>query len=276
MADIFDFYDYHKYLRRYYEERKAIDPNFSYRYIQQKVGIDPGYLVKIFQGQKEISLKYVPALAKLLQLESRETEYLKLMVQFSRAKKNNDIKHYFEKMLEFLEFDKKRVDTDKYEFYQKWYYTAVREAIGIYPFKDDYTALGKLLNPQITAAQAKKAIELLERLEFIKRKPKDGTWEVTSRFISTGEEWTGIAVRTYQDETLKLAQRALQEIPKQERDISTVTMTLSPKGFSKARECLTKFRKELLDIAYSDIDVSRSYQVNLSLFPITTKEGGKK
>lgn len=276
MADIFDFYDYHKFLRRYYEERKAIDPNFSYRYIQQKVGIDPGYLVKIFQGQKEISLKYVPALAKLLQLESRETEYLKLMVQFSRAKKNNDIKHYFEKMLEFLEFDKKRVDTDKYEFYQKWYYTAVREAIGIHPFKDDYIALGKILNPQITAAQAKKAIELLERLEFIKRKPKDGTWEVTSRFISTGEEWTGIAVRAYQDETLKLAQRALQEIPKQERDISTVTMTLSPKGFSKARECLTKFRKELLDIAYSDIEVNRSYQVNLSLFPITVKEGGKK
>ena len=255
MANIFDFYDYHKYLRRYYEERKALDTNFSYRYIQQKVGIDPGYLVKIFQGQKEISLKYVPALAKLLQLDARGTEYLKLIINFSRSKRNSDIKFYFEKMLEFLEFDKKQIEVDKYEFYQKWYYTAVREAIGIHPFSNNYEELAKLINPQIKVSEAKKAIALLERLDFIKKRSKSKIYEVTSRFISTGEEWSSIAIRTYQDETLKLAQRALNETPKQERDISTLTLTLSAEGFAKAKESLSKFRKEMLEIAYGDIDV---------------------
>jgi len=268
MVKILDYYDYHKYLRRYYEERKALDSNFSYRYIQHHVGIDPGYLVKIFQGQKEISLKYIPKLAKLLQLSKREAQYFELMVQFSRAKKNHQIKSFFEKMLDFLEFDKKRVETDKYEFYQKWYYTAVREAIGIFRFKGDYTKLAKKIQPQIKPSEAKKSVELLMRLGFVK-KNRDGTYEVTSRFITTGEEWNSIAIRSYQEETLKLAQQALNNIPKNERDISTLTLSLSPMGFSKAKEVIKRCRKEMLEIAHGDIDVTRTFQVNFSMFPVT-------
>ena len=268
MVKILDYYDYHKYLRRYYEERKAVDSNFSYRYIQHHVGIDPGYLVKIFQSQKELSLKYIPRLAKLLQLNKRETQYFELMVNFSRAKKNNQIKYYFEKMLDFLEFDKKRVETDKYEFYQKWYYTAVREAIGIFRFTGDYTKLAKMIQPPIKPSEAKKSVELLLRLGFVK-KNRDATYEVTSRFITTGEEWNSIAIRSYQDETLKLAQNALNTIPKNERDISTLTLSLSPKGFAKVKESVKRCRSEMLEIAHGDIDVTRTYQVNFSLFPVT-------
>jgi uncharacterized protein (TIGR02147 family) len=56
----------------------------------------------------------------------------------------------------------------KYEFYTKWYYTAVLALIDFFPFSDDYKALGAKLSPPITETEAKKAITLLKKLEMIK------------------------------------------------------------------------------------------------------------
>jgi uncharacterized protein (TIGR02147 family) len=268
MINIFDFYDYQKYLRTYYEKKKEQDPNFSYRFIQLHVGIDPGYLLKIFQGKKELTDRYIPKFATLLKLNKREAEYFDMMVRFGRAKANSDIKHYFEKMLSYIELSTNRVDVDKYEFYQKWYYTAVRELIGVIRVTDDVEELARMVEPPIKPAEARKALELLLRLEFIK-KNDDGYYEATTRFLTTGDEWHSIAIRTFQRETLTLAQAALDRIPREERDISTVTMSLSNDGFEKVRGCLAKCRKELLAIAHADMDVTRSYHVNLSAFPIT-------
>jgi len=268
MINIFDYYDYQKYLRAFYEKKKSTDPNFSYRFIQQRVGIDPGYLLKVFQGKKDLTDRFVPKFLVLLKLSKRESEYFSLMVRFGRAKKNTDIKRHFEHMLSFVEFSSNKVDADKYEFYQKWYYTAVRELIGIIRFSDNYDELARMVEPAIRAPEAKKAIELLVRLGFI-QKNADGVYEVTARFITTGEEWRSIAIRTFQKEALGLAQGALDNVPKDERDISTLTMSLSADGFLKIRECLAKCRKEMLDIAHKDMNVTRSYHVNFSLFPIT-------
>jgi uncharacterized protein (TIGR02147 family) len=268
MVNIFDFYDYQKYLRAFYEKRKSADQNFSYRFIQQHVGIDPGYLLKVFQGKKELTDRFVPKFIALLKLGKRESEYFLLMLKFGRSKKNSEIKRYFEQMLAFVDLSSNKVDVDKYEFYQKWYYTAVRESVGIIHFKEDYEELGRMVDPPIRPAEAKKAIDLLARLDFI-RKNSEGFYEVTSRFISTGEEWRSIAIRTFQRETLGLAQEALDRFPKEERDISTVTVSLSADGLAKARECLARCRKEMMEIAHKDLDVSRSYHVNFSLFPIT-------
>src|SRR5208337_4518302 len=61
---IFDYLDYVKYLRDYYESRHKIDRWFSYRYIQSRTGIDPGYLFKVFQGKKTLPQKKIALLTK--------------------------------------------------------------------------------------------------------------------------------------------------------------------------------------------------------------------
>jgi uncharacterized protein (TIGR02147 family) len=268
MVNIFDYYDYQKYLRAYYEDKRAVDHNYSYRFIQKRVGIDPGYLLKVFQGKKDLTDRFIPAFISLQKLTKRESAYFQLMVQFGRSKSNADIKRYFEQMLAYVEFSSNKVDADKYEFYQKWYYTAIRELVGIIRLKDDYDALAHMLEPSIRPTEAKKAVQLLERLDFIK-KNSEGYYEATFRFITTGDDWRSIAIRAFQKEALALAQCAIDSVPKEERDMSTVTLSLSPDGFNNLRACLERCRKEMLDIAHKDVDVNRSYHVSLSLFPIT-------
>lgn len=270
VQNIYSYYDYHKYLNDFYTEKNTSLPHLSYRSIGQKVGIDHGLLIKIFQGKRHISSRSIPAFASLLGLSRRQSEYFKLLVLYGKAKTDTSIKHYFEKLLSFSGVEEHRVEADKYEFYQKWYYTAVREILHLHPFRNDYEWLANMAVPAITPAEARKAVHLLERLSFIKRNDA-GFFELTSRYITTGPQWRSIAVRSFQKEVMTLAMQAIDTVPREERDISTVTVTLDDAGFVQARGLIAALQKELVGISSACKKVNRAYQVNLQVFPISKK-----
>jgi uncharacterized protein (TIGR02147 family) len=273
MPNIFDYYDYHKYLLDYYNEKKNTDKFFSYRYMSQHLGIDAGYLVKVLQGQKNITVNSASAFAALLKLSKKETKYLELLILFSKAKSNAEITSYFEKMLPFTEMKHTRIESDKYEFYQKWYHSAIREIIGFSGYKGDHKALAEMVRPPIKPLAAKKSVELLMRLGLV-IKNEDGAYVLSTRFLTTGEEWRSIAIRRFQEETLDLARRALESIPREERDISTMTVSLSSEGFEEIRERCKQFRRMVFEIAEKEQRANGAYQLNLQLFPISKRAPG--
>ena len=264
---IFEYLDYVKYLRDYYEARHAVDRWFSYRYIQNKTGIDPGYLFKIFQGKKSLPQNKIASLVKVLDLSKREKEYFSLLVLYGKAKSNDDIRRYFERMLLFREVASKKLSVNEYEYYTQWYYAALRQILSISSFRGDYAALAKMTVPAITPAEAKKGVALLRKLGLVQKAP-DGTYQVVDRFLSTGEAWHSVAIHRFQQETIGLAYKALDTIAKEERDISTVTLTLSKDGFEEAVERIRQFRRDMLEIVNRHEDPTDVYHVNIQLIPI--------
>jgi uncharacterized protein (TIGR02147 family) len=276
LPDIFHYLDCVKYLRDYYEARHGADRWFSYRYIQNKTGIDPGYLYKVFQGAKPLPMKKVGMLAEVMGLNKRESEYFNVLVLYNKAKSNDEIRRCFEKMLSYREVSARKVETREYEYYTKWYYAAIRQILSYYPFRGDYAALAKMTIPEISAKQAKKAIGLLRSLGFVK-KVQDGVFQVTDRFLTTGEQWEKIAIRRFQQETIMLAHSALDTIDKAQRDISTVTVTLSDEGFKEAAERIRQFRQEMMELANRQEKPSRAYHINIQMIPVgrRRKEPGR-
>jgi uncharacterized protein (TIGR02147 family) len=274
MVAIFNYFDYQKYLGDYYEWRKRDDSYFTYRFIASKVGIDHAFIVKVFQGQKQLSLKSAPHFSALLGHTKREKEYFELLILFSRAKSDSETKHYFEKLLSYVELTPLKIEGYKYSFYKKWYHTAIREVVGLAGFAGDYKKLARMLNPPVTESQARQSIKLLLDLGFIKKNDA-GQFTLISRFITPGEEIAPVAIREFQKETMRLAIDALDKIPKEERHISTVTLSLSPDGVEKLKACVENFRTEMLRIANKDNDVSQVFQVNVQLFPISRRITGE-
>jgi uncharacterized protein (TIGR02147 family) len=268
MVNVFEYYDYRKFLRDSYEEMHSKDVKFSYRFIQNKTGIDPGFLVKVFNGQKRLPEKAIPRFIKLLKLDDHQAEYFTNLVFYGRAKSDIQKKNYFEKLLSYKGPGCRVVETDAYEFYSRWYYTAIRELIGIYPFTGNFEELANLLVPQITTSEAKEGIELLERLGLIS-KDQHGRYNQTDRFITTGEKCKKDATRTFHKETIQLASDALERIPQELRDISTITATLSADGFSKLKNKMTQFRKEIMKIVEEEKNATGVYHLNFQLFPIS-------
>jgi uncharacterized protein (TIGR02147 family) len=268
LKSIFDYLDYREYLRDHYDSNKARNSFFSFRYIAAKTGLDSSFYVKVLQKQMHLSLKSLPRLTDFLNLNKKEIEYFTLLVRFNRAHNKDEMRLYFEKIIEFRELRINALDADKYEYFSKWYYVAIREILNYTRFVGDYKSLAARLNPPISEAKARKAIELLVKLGLVVKNDQ-GIFEQTNQFITTGESWDSIAIENFQREMLHLAEESINIIPKRDRETSTVTVSVSWPCFEAMKERLREFRKELLEMARIERDPDGVFQVNFQIFPLT-------
>ena len=88
-------------------------------------------------------------------------------MQFKKAKREQDNKVLFEKLMAIQRIDPCRLEPMQYEFYREWYHTAILALLHIAPFKGNYKTLAGLLNPAITIKQAKESCELLTGLNLV-------------------------------------------------------------------------------------------------------------
>jgi uncharacterized protein (TIGR02147 family) len=270
MNTVFSYFDYQLFLRDYYDEQKKEASYFSYRYLGDKMGLDAGFLVKVLQGKMHLSLKSVPSIAKYFKFDIKESEYFETLVRYGRAVSESEIKAFFEKLLSLKDVDADPVLANQYEFYQKWYYSAIRELLGFYDFKGDFTALAVKLSPRISAKEAKKAVALLDQLKLI-CKDETGRYRQTNSFITTSDKWKSAAIHSFQKETIRLAGESLERHPKHIRDVSTITIAVSHKDFEEIRRRISDFRRSLLQMT-NENEADCVYQINLQAVPLTQIE----
>ncbi len=276
MVDLFGYTDYRKYLRDYYEAKRASQREFTHRFIAQAIGFkSTGTFAQILQGKTNMAPDTVARFIRFLGLKAQEAEYFELLVLFGQAKGHAEKKGYFEKILTFPKSNLKQVDSTQYAFYEKWYYSVIREVLAFHPFKDDYRELARLLEPSISTAEAQKAIKLLEELGLIKRNDQ-GFYVKTDPVITSGYDTRSLAVNQFIVETLDLAKVALDELPREERSLSALTLSLPEDGYALVEEKVKNFRRELLELARNCSDPKRVIQVNFQIFPVTRKPEGEK
>jgi uncharacterized protein (TIGR02147 family) len=270
MIDIYEYIDYRKLLADLYKDRKAENSYFSYRYIAQKVGFtSAGFFANIIQGKRNISPEFIFGFAQLFKFKKSETEYFELLVNFDQSKHHEQKKYYFEKILSSKKSKLKVTEKQNYEFYSKWYYTAVREILDIFKFDgENYMELAKRVSPSITMTEAKKSVELLLNMGFI-RKNNDGYFEQTDAFITTGYEAQSVAITNFLVSTIDLAKQAIDRYPREQRSMSAVSFSISEEGYKAIDERLKTFRREILEIAKADKNSDRIYHVNFQIFPLS-------
>jgi uncharacterized protein (TIGR02147 family) len=267
MQSLFSYFDYQQFLRDFYSEKKRETTYFSYRYFSGRIGLDAGFLVKVLQGKMHLAFKSLPKVIAFFQFDQCQAEYFNLLVRYGRAEAASEIKFYFEKLLNHQTIEPGLLAVSQYEFYQKWYYSAIRELIGFYDFTGNYPALAVKLNPAISVREGKKAIRLLERLNLIVR-DEQGVYRQTDRFISTSDKWKSAAIHSFQKETIRLGGESLDRHPKEVRDISTLTIACSQRDFEEVRRRIAEFRKSLLGMK-NGMKADCVYQINIQAYPLT-------
>ena len=275
MNTIFTYLNYRQYLRDWYEERKTANSFISYRYIGGKVGLDASFLVKVLQEQVHLSTKSIPRFIEFLKLDGKEKEYFDLLISYNRAKKLSDSRLYYDRLLTMRMPHIKTIDADKYEFFNHWYYIATYELLRCHSFQGDFRDLGKRLRPAISVSEAKAAVALLERIGFIEKNGTGG-YTIKDASVSTGDSWISVAIREYQKKVIAMGIDAVDTIPKEQRDISTVTVSLSKNTIDSVRERIQTMRKELLEIARLDQNPDMVYQINFQVFPLSSDPSTKK
>lgn len=162
MPDIYEYTDYRKYLSDLYVARKASNRAFSYRLIAQKAGLaSPSFIGKIFSGMANISHRTLMRLVDVFQIVGPDAEYFELMVHFDGSRSEIDKNHYFQRMQAMRRRYGKPANHDEDVLRSAWYIAPILTLIELGMFRGDHGALGRMLTPPISPAEARLAIELL-------------------------------------------------------------------------------------------------------------------
>jgi len=271
------YMDYRSYLADWIADRKDSGMPGSNRWFAQKMHINSAsWLTDVLRGRKGLSKATANRLSVVLKHPPAESRYFETLVAYNQAKTLAERNAYYEELLAVRKIkDPKVVSPDQYEYYAAWYHSAVRSLIGMFPFSGDFERLAKMVSPQISPRQARHSVELLERLGIVRR-DSDGVYRLDSNAVTTGQYEKSLAISNFQQETMRLALEALDRYPRSLRDISTLTVGVSAKSVEEIRRLAAEFRRRVTELANSDEEADRVYQVNIQAFPLSSTGGARK
>jgi len=269
LPNVAAYLDYRKYLRDCYNAMKNGNAKFSHRYFCRKAGYgSSSAFADILAGRRSLSGAAALRLARTLDLDKEGEEYLLDLVNFNQADSLEMKNLHYSKLLSKGRIRLSPITSGKYAYFSKWHHAAIRELLYFAPFDGDYKALGRKLNPSIPASLAKKSVSLLEELGMIAKDAK-GRYRQTDQFISTDGQGDSLLVENFQAETMRLAIESLDRHSIEERDMSTLTATLSEESVAKVKAAVKTLRQCVLALAEQDQNVDRVMQLNIQLFPLS-------
>jgi len=273
VLSIYKYIDYRVFLTDAVNASKETKPHFSYRYIAQNLGLrSSGYFLYILQGKRKISEALALKTANFFKLNKKETEYFLLIVNYAHAKSHIEKQFLFERIAVARRKTARSIDQHLYSYYEKWYYLAIREYMAIHRFTDDFACLARSLNPNITLGEAKEAVATLEKLGLI-RKSGDGSYARTDVITTTGDTWQSETIHNLQQQFLDISKASLENLPKEQRDFSNLTVSMSPETWLEVKKKFADLRALVLEMAQQDKNADSIYQINIQAFPLHT---GKK
>jgi uncharacterized protein (TIGR02147 family) len=271
MPDLFTYLEYREYLKDAYEERRKLQPYFSYRFIGNKVGMDSSYLTRLFQKKLHLGDDLVDRMAGAFGLAEISLEYFRNLVSFNKTKNEVQARVFHEQLMRLRGVGYQVVREDQEEYFSNWIHVALRSLLDYLPFDGDYQALGARLFPAASADEAKRAVFLLERLGMARR--TDHGYEILDNHLHSGDNWSAQAIKTFQKTTMELASRSLDAVPPAQRDISTMTMDIDAETMDDLKIMVREFQENVAKLVENAKHSDRVYHLNIQLFPLSRIPG---
>lgn len=276
MKPVFNYLNYRKFLQDFYEEQKRINRRFSYRYFALRADIKAASLLReVISGQRNLTDKMALKFSKAIKLTAKEERYFCNLVKFNQAKTEREKQEYYAILLTFNKaVVENPLSKDQYEYYSKWYHSAIREIVDGEDSKLDFQEIADTLLPRIKKLEVKKSVELLFRLRMIKT-DSSGIIRQSQAHITSGtteeDEMLTLKRREFNSAMIGLAQKANDALSPVERNVSGITIGLSKEAYDSIVVELAQFKERVLGIVANDNVKGRPYQMNFQLFPLADK-----
>jgi uncharacterized protein (TIGR02147 family) len=270
---IFQYDDYRDFLKDLYQDLKARDRKYSFRYFSKLAGFKSSSVLKmIIDGKRNMGSGTVDQFASALKLSEEETAFFKILVQFNQAKPGEEKQSYAQAMLHFNDFKKHYpLSEAQFNFYARWYTPVIWELVGVRGFKNDAEWIARKIKSKITTAEIKQALSDLVKLGLLER-TKTGKLKKTTMNVVITTQVGSSAMAQWHYDMIKRGADSIQSIPRDQRDITSVTCSMSLTTVEKIKEKVRKFRKELVEMTAQEPSPTMVYQLNFQLFPHTEIE----
>lgn len=234
---------------------------YSARAFARTLGIENSALSKILSGKRGLTPTMVDRLGKNLGLNPSEiAQFIIGTFVGAGAMDQSETEASFQQLT-----------LDQFTVISDWYHYAILELTRLPHFRESNRWISKMLG--ISISEAGVALERLQRLGYLE-KGKSGRLEIAQgSFTTLGNSFSASAFRKLQKQILEKALVALEEVPIEERDQTSMTMATSKRKMSGAKEMIKKFRRQLAQFLENDAeDLDTVYHLAISLYPATKGE----
>lgn len=269
--DVFGYLDYRAFLRDVYLAKKAERRGFSFRAFSRRAELkSPNYLKLVMDGERNLTRAMAERFAGALGLDAESAAYFVDLVAFNQARTVGERSTTYQRLSSSARYRKAhRLDVVHGAYYASWYMPAIRELAARADFRDDPDWIAATLSPPITRAEAKKALAALVELGLLVRDADGRIHQGDTPLVSTGAETRGVHVAAYHKAMMERAAAALDQLPSEQRDVSSLTLCVGAGGLGRLKDRVQRFRRELLELSTLEDEPAQVIQVNFQLFPLS-------
>lgn len=272
---IYDYTDYRAFLSDMYDYMKSEKKYFSYRYFAKKAGFSsPNYLKLVIDRQRNLTDASIQKVAKGFDLNKSESSFLENLVNMNQATSHNEKDFYYNKIISLRHRrDGHFLEKEEYEYFSKWYYPVIREILVTNAHSPSSEDIAVQLNPSVTAREVENALDLLSKLNLIKRE-SDGRWQQTSKAVTTGAEVRSVIVTNFHKEMINLAVESIDRHSPELRDVSALILNVRQETIPRLKKMLAEFRQELIDLVSTESHPEMVVVINMQMFPTSNPKTG--
>ncbi len=243
-------------------QRVKNNPAYSLRRFAQQLELSPATLSGVLSGKRRLSLKSASKISDRLNLTPADAA--KFYQSVASSLTENGARILSPSIPEY-----KALSEDVFRVISEWYYYAILELTYVSGCQDHPRWFAKKLG--INYNQAADAIERLITVGLLDR--KKGRLIKTNVHLASPSGISSSAVRQRHREILNKALESLETHSVNERDFTSMTMSIDPALLPEAKKRIAEFRRELCAFLESG-KRKRVYEMSVQLFPLS--EGDEK
>ncbi len=254
-----------EWLRTIYQKRKWQNPRYSMRAFAKALDINSGRLSEILSHKRTLTTAMGEKIVGALKLDGSQAKQFKDLIR-------NEKQH--RQSLKSLDragaqYHVKTLDIDQFHLISDWQHFAILALMRTCDFRNDMRWMAQRLG--LTLTNVSHAIKRLSRLGLVKQ--ENSTWAVTEQTLATPRDIASLAIRKAHKQNLQKAQKALDEVPVEKRDFSSITMAIDIEKLSAAKEYIQEFRRRMASLLETE-QATEVYNLNIQLFPLSQSQDG--
>lgn len=254
------------WLKAVFAAKKQDNPKLSLRDFAKLVGVSSSSLSDMFSGKRELSKQIGKRIAANLKLHGAErAEFLGLVEKKWLA--NSLEKRRISSATSKSAYNDVREDT--FSDISDWYYFAIFCLMETATFKSEPKWIAARLNLDVQIVRD--AIARLKHCGLVAE--KDGQLYATNRDVEVVPAQANICVKKFHKQTLEKAHAAVDAVPRNQRDITSIYMACDTKKFEQAQAMIKNFQRKLTRFleGKDKTDASEVHCLSVQLFPLTMK-----
>lgn len=245
------------WLRHEYTLRRVKNPRYSLRSFSKLLGIPSGRLSEFMSGKRRLTARMGIRISEHLGYAPEKHDEFMSRIQTVnqpevRTAEADSSTH------------ERRKEIDSFHLISEWYHLAILSLMKIQDFESDYKWISQRLG--ISTVEVREALERMVRLGLVE--VDKGQWTRCPENLSYLPNNASSAVRRFHGQHLEKAGVALEEVPKECRDFSSITMAINPDKLEVANKKIRDFRRQLSDELESE-DATEVYTLGIQLYPLS-------